>query len=95
MIFCTVFSAVSAEVSDDQPTKRLKRELLDQELDMKCYMKYGDSRQQICSSSRLGSQDGKDRLYRHIQYLTRPILVNKLTRWLRSACGNKWYDLTF
>ena len=62
---------------------------------MKYYIKYDDSRQQIRSSSRLGSQVGKDRLHRHIQSLTRPKLVNRLTRWLRSACGNKWCDLNF
>ena len=71
---------MSPEVGDDQPTKRLKREPLEQELDMKYYIKYDDSRQQIRCSSRLGSQGGKDRLYRYIQSLTRPKLANKLRR---------------
>ena len=59
---------IPPEVGDDQPTKRLKRELSDQELDT-MYIKYDDSRPQIRSSSHLGSQDGKDLLSRHIQSL--------------------------
>ena len=36
--------AMPTEMGDDQPPKRLKRELSDQELDTMYYIKYNDSR---------------------------------------------------